>query len=199
MRRLGEARGAVVGVAVRHQPRVTGDGRHGIGQLIEADPRLARLLGHYRATLGEAWLSRVPRSGEKAVLGTVASLRVGGRYEDAKRLRTAALEARVDAVARSMDGFHFGRLDVRFTTGAALRAGQFRIIEVNGAGSEAIQFWDPGLKLSEAYRGVFDKQRALFDLAAEFRAAGHRPVGVARLARAWLAQQRLTRGYPASN
>ncbi len=193
MRRPSETHGTLIAMAVRHQPSVVGDGTSSLAALIEADARLARARRHY--SVGP----RVPATGERVVLTTVASLRVGGRYEDAMRLRTPALAGRVDAIARSMKGFNFGRLDVRFTNEAALRAGKFRIIEINGAGSEAIQFWDPSRRFLDAYRGVFAKQRDLFALAAEFRSLGHRPVGVAALSRAWLKQQRLTRLYPASN
>ena len=73
------------------------------------------------------------------------------------------------------------------------------LIEINGAGSEAIQYWDPKLSMFEAYAGVFEKQRQLFALAAEMRRRGHRPCGASALARAHLRQQRLIRHYPKSN
>ena len=77
--------------------------------------------------------------------------------------------------------------------------GRFTIIEVNGAGAEAIQFWDPRLTLRQAFAGVFAKQRLLFEIAAEWRSRGARPVGVVGLARAWLRQQALIGAYPASD
>ena len=45
---------------------------------------------------------------------------------------------------RSIPDFHFGRIDLRFASIAALRKGEdFRIIEINGVGSEATHIWDP--------------------------------------------------------
>lgn len=199
MRRPSEAHGHVIGLAVRHPPQIIGDGARSITRLMIADPRLAPLINHYRTALPAGRLDHVPASGERIILGTVASLRVGGRYENAMRLNTPDLEQKVDAIARSMNGFHFGRLDVRFSSEDALRRGEFKIIEVNGAGSEAIEFWDPTLCLSAAYRGVFAKQKTLFALAAEMRAAGHVPIGTASLFRAWQQQLRLMRRYPPSN
>jgi hypothetical protein len=199
MRQPGEARGRLIAIAMRHQPRVVGDGRSSITRLITADARLARSLNHFRKSLGEEQLARVPADTESVLLSNVASLRVGGRYENAMRLHTPVLEAQVDAISRSMQGFNFGRFDVRFETETDLRAGKFRIIEVNGAGSEAIEFWDPEFSLIEAFRGVFAKQVMLFGLASEMRTAGGRPIGVPALARAWLMQLRLMRAYPPSN
>ena len=185
--------GRLVAIAVRHQPQVTGDNASSVADLALRDPRLAGR--PVPAALGAC----IPKLGETVLLTTVASLRVGGRYEDCSHLHTAMLEARIDAIARSMRGFYFGRFDIRCTGVPALQAGEFKIIEVNGAGSEAIQFWDPGFTLLNAYRGVFRKQATLFQLAAVFRKRGKKPVGIVALSKAWLAQQRLMRQYPASN
>ncbi|MFT8818652.1 MAG: hypothetical protein ABF826_11595 [Komagataeibacter saccharivorans] len=194
-----EAHGRLIGLAIRHSPQVTGDGVRSIAALMAADPRLCSRIGHYRRALSTRGIDHVPMRGERVILGTVASLRVGGRYEDAMRLNTPALEDRVDAIARSMHGFHFGRLDVRFGSEATLQRGEFRIIEINGAGSEAIQFWDPTMRLRDAYRGVFAKQAALFALAARMRADGAVPISAMALATAWWRQLRLMRRYPSSN
>ena len=132
------------------------------------------------------------------MLTTVASLRVGARYEDAGHLATPALQAQVMAIAAGM-GLHAGRLDVRAVSVMELQAGHFTVIEVNGAGAEAISAWDPRLGLRAAFAAVFANHRALFALGAAMRARGHRPVGPVRLSAAWLRQQRLARGYPASN
>ena len=199
IRQPGERKGRLMSVTLRHPPRVTGNGRCTVASLIAADPRLRRHAGFYAPSLGAAGLRRVPEAGEVVALTTIASLRAGARYEDASACITARLEAQVDRIARSMAQFHVGRFDVRFTSMAALRDGEFSIIEVNGAGSEAIHLWDPATPLRTAFAGVFAKQRLLFQLGDRMRDMGHAPVGVAALARAWLRQQRLIARYPASH
>ncbi len=192
-RHPGEAAGRLLGLALRHSPRVIGDGVSTTTQLAQRDLRLAG-----RNIAGEVG-GRVPALGEAVVLMTVASLRTGGRYEDGEDLITAALTARVDAIAQSMDGFNFGRFDVKFDGRPDLQAGNFRIIEINGAGSEAIQFWDSKFTMRQSFAGVFRKQSGLFTLGAAWRSKGSRPVGVRSLARSWLKQRRLIKRYPASN
>ena len=99
-----------------------------------------------------------------------------------------------------MQDFHVGRFDVKFDNLVALCAGTgFSIIEVNGAGSEAVHAWDPALTLRQAYRIVFDKQRRLFAIGAEMRRRGVQPVGWWPLLRHHCRQQRLIERYPASN
>jgi hypothetical protein len=199
VRRPGAAKGRLTAMTLRHTPSVTGDGARSVAALVAAEPRYRKHAAAYAAALGEAAYARVPARGEISVLTTIASLRMGARYEDASARMGPKLAARIAAIAESMGDFHYGRFDVRFESMASLRDGDFRIIEVNGAGSEAIQFWDPALTLRDAFRGVFAKQGEIFKLGDAMRRQGHRPAGVVALARAWRRQQRLLKGYPASN
>ncbi len=199
MREPGQAQGRLIGMLLRHYPRVTGDGVHSVAQLMALDERLSRL---GRDGLSEPCCDtdRVPAAGEVVRLSTVSSTRVGGLYVDGTPLITTALTQAVDAIARDMTDFHAGRFDVKFDELSALQSGVgFKIIEVNGAGSEAVHAWDPAFTLKQAYAIIFDKQRRLFSLAAAMRKLGHRPVGLIGLARLHFRQQALIARYPSSN
>ena len=198
-RQPGARSGKLTTITLRHTPFVIGDGTRTIAILVNADLRLRAHAVAYAASLGKAEYLRIPEKGERVFLTTIASLRIGARYEDASMRITPALSARIDAIAVSMSDFHYGHFDVRFDSIPALLAGHFSIIEVNGAGSEAIQFCDPAFTIGATFRGVFAKQCQIFELGNAMRRAGHRPTGVIALARAWLRQQNLLRHYPASN
>ena len=195
----GSDRGEIIGLAFRYFARVTGDGQHTVAELIVADPRCCRA-----ATTGEHECmvspDRVPALGEVVRLATVGSTRVGGLYRDGASHITPRLTAAIDAVARDMPSFHCGRFDVRFGSFSALEKGEdFVIMEINGAGSEAIQAWDPGLGLLAAFRIIFAKQRILFSIGDAMRRSGVRPIGLLTLARLNWRQQRLIASYPPSN
>lgn len=198
VRHPGDTAGSLIGVLLRHYPRVVGNGRDTIESLVAADVRLKRTVSSALHHC-EYDPRRVPRAGETIRLSTIASTRVGGLYEDATAAVTPALTARVDAIARDMQQFHVGRFDVRYTTLDALCRGEFTIMEVNGAGSEAVHAWDPKYSIWQVYRIVFAKQRLLFRIADANRRAGHRPIGMRALARLHLQQQRLMASYPPSN
>jgi hypothetical protein len=133
-------------------------------------------------------------------LATIGSTRVGGMYRDGSRHISPGLSERIDAIARALPHFYFGRFDVRFATLEALSAcAQFKIIEINGAGSEAIHAWDPDLSLLAAFRIIFAKQRLLFAISASNRGQGRRPIGIVQLARFHFRQRRLIKRYPPSN
>jgi hypothetical protein len=198
MRHPDQATGPLLGILLRHYPKVIGDGVSTIAQLVERDVRLQRTtqnVGHECSYEPNC----VPAAGEIVRLSLIASTRVGGLYEDGSAHATAELTAAVEAIARDMPQFHVGRFDVRYLTLEHLRRGQFTIMEVNGAGSEAVHAWDPKYSIGDVYRIVFAKQRLLFALAAANRVLGHRPVSVFALARHYLHQQRLIRRYPPSN
>jgi hypothetical protein len=191
--------GRILGMALRYFPRVTGDGRSTVAQLIKANRRAGRTLGRC-SHRGPSDLERIPAADEPVRLSTIGSTRVGALYRDGKEHITPALTAAIDAIARDMRDFHFGRFDIRFATLDALRAGTgLTIMEVNGAGSEAIQAWDPGTGLVAGLRTIFAKQRWLFEIGAANRRKGAATIGLRKLARLNAAQQRLLDAYPPSN
>lgn len=198
-RQPGAAQGRIIGLALRYFPQVVGDGHASLGQLIDANPRARRVQG--RADHDSALdRSQVPVKGQVVRLATIGSTRVGGLYRDGGCYVTPALTLAIDAIARDMDEFYFGRFDLRFSELAQLSEGRgFSIMEVNGAGSEAIQAWDPDIGLLRAFRIIFSKQRLLFDIGAANRRRGCRTIGLRRLAHLHLMQQRLLDAYPPSN
>lgn len=198
MRQPDQQSGKLLGILLRHYPQVVGDGASTIAQLVERDVRLQRTTGsaEHECSYDPA---QVPAEGEIVRLSLIASTRVGGRYEDGTEYATPELTAAVDAIARDMPQFHVGRFDVRYLSLEHLRRGEFTIMEVNGAGSEAVHAWDPKYSIRDVYRIVFAKQRLLFALAAANRSRGHKPIGMLALARHYLHQQRLIRHYPPSN
>ncbi|GAB3478668.1 ATP-grasp domain-containing protein [Polaromonas eurypsychrophila] len=198
-RKPGAAQGRIIGLALRYFPRVTGDGIATLAQLIAADPRTSRVQGrHDHVAVPEP--DRVPARGEVVRLATIGSTRVGGLYRDGATCITPALTAAVEAIARDMPAFYAGRFDVRFEDLQHLSEGRgLKIMEVNGAGSEAIQAWDPDIGLLAAFRIIFAKQRVLFAIGAANRRRGHRPVSLFRLAQLHIMQQRLLEAYPPSN
>jgi len=199
VRRPGENRGWILGLALRVFPQITGDGLSSIAQLIARDPRLSRLTadGLHRVEHDER---RVLGDGEVLRLSTIGSTRVGGLYRDGSAFITPQLVAAIDAIAQDMQEFHFGRFDVRYASGEALAAGKgFTIIEVNGAGSEAIEAWDPGFSAGAAFARILRKQSLLFEIASANRRRGFRPIRFRELARLHLRQQQLIPRYPPSN
>ncbi len=132
-------------------------------------------------------------------LAFIGSIRVGGLYQDARKEITPALSARFDAIARSMPAFHYGRFDIRFASLERLKEGEdFGIIEINGAGAEAIHVWDPDLSLGEVYRSLFDAVALMFKIGRLNRDRGVKPCSLWECLAYARRQHQLILRYPPS-
>jgi membrane protein DedA with SNARE-associated domain len=200
-----EPAGRILSLTLRYFPHVVGNGRQTVRQLIGSDARAqwksALHLGIDPTHRGvdRRDLDRVPACDEVVRIALINNQRAGALYRDGRRHITTALEARFDAIARSMTEFHYGRFDLRFESlDRFMRGEDFSIVEINGIGGEAIDCWDPRLPVSEVYRRLADQQRLLFLIGQRNRARGFRPTGIADFVSSMIRQTQLIRRYPAS-
>ena len=196
IRMPGEARGRITSLTLKTPPLVIGDGRSTLRALIHADPRHARLAGLYFARLAGR-LDEVPAQGSAVELVFAGNHCKGSIFRNGAEEITAALEARIETIARAMPEFHFGRFDVRFESLAQLRRGEgFRIIEVNGVGAEATHIWDPSTGLGEIWGAQLRHYGAAFEIGRRLRKAGAKTSGIRVMYRDWRTQLRLMKSYP---
>jgi hypothetical protein len=190
------AAGTVTSLTLKTPPSVVGDGVSTVRALIDADPRHRRLIGLYRARLA-ARLNEIPAAGTRVQLVFAGNHCKGSIFADGATEITAALTARIDAIARDFSQFHFGRFDVRFGSLAGLRRGEdFSIIEVNGVGSEATHIWDPATKLRTIWADQLRHYGAAWEIGAAMRRRGAKPSGLRAMWRDWRMQGRLMASYP---
>jgi hypothetical protein len=196
VRHPNEATGRITSITLKHAPVLIGDGRSTLRELVLADPRAGRVSHLYLPRLSHRH-HEVPQQGERVRLVFVGNHCKGSIFENGTHLVTPALTEVFEGIARAMPGFHFGRIDVRFASLPALLRGEgFRIIEINGSGSEATHIWDPTTTLREAWRAQFFHYGMAFKIGAANRANGHRTCDVRRLYALWQRQKRLMAAYP---
>jgi len=75
----------------------------------------------------------------------------GTLFKDGAHLITPELEARIDQLAKKLEGFYFGRIDIRYADEASFKRGEdFAVIEFNGVTSESTNLYDPDWSLWQA-------------------------------------------------
>jgi hypothetical protein len=184
---------------LKESPVVMGDGRRTLEALIRADARAGRVPQLYLPRLRDQ-LGNVPAQGERVRLVFSGNHCKGSVFRDGRDNITPALLDAVDRFARGVRGFHFGRIDVRYSSLAELRQGSgFRVIEVNGVGSEATHIWDPDTSLREAYRAQFHHYAEAFRIGHAMKRRGVPTCGKWELLRLWRLQRRLLRSYPVND
>lgn len=192
----GQARGRIVSITLKYFPYVHGDGRRTLRELILADPRAGRL-PHLYLHRHAARLDEVPAAGSAIRLAFAGSHSRGAIFRDGTHLVTPAMEARFDAIARSLPEFHFGRFDLRFADFAAVQRGTgFTIVEVNGAGAESTHIWDRRTSLWKAWRDLMRQYTWLFRIGRANVDRGFRPMRLADFVAAYRREKALTPLYP---
>jgi membrane protein DedA with SNARE-associated domain len=199
--------GASLGFPLIAKPDV---GRRGAVRLDDV-PALREYLRHCRP--GEKFILQqfVPYRGEAALLyarlpgsqsGRILSLnfRADSHWRDAWRHVTPELEARIDAIARGMREFHYGRFYLRFdSTDDLMRGENFSVVEITGiSGGRTNPDCDPSLPLPELYRRLVDQQRIMFLIGDKNRARGFAPAGCTDVLKSLIRQSQFIRRSPAS-
>jgi membrane protein DedA with SNARE-associated domain len=199
----GEPAGRINSITLRYFPFVTGDGKSTLRELIQNDSRTKYRAGYYlggraeHVGFADEDLDQVPAEDELIRLSFIGSLRVGGLYRDGSYLITPELTSRIEKISQSMPEFYFGRYDIRFESVEKLQKGEgFKIIEINGAGAEAIQAWDPNVSLFKLYREFFKSYKLLFKIGNLNRARGFKPMTIMAFLKAMRHQNHLIKKYP---
>ena len=150
----GEEKGKITGIVGKEFLTVIGNGYSTIDQLLQEDPRFILQLPVLRKTM-PALLTEVLPQGEKKLLVPYGNHARGAKFLDLTHLADAQLNQMIDELSKQIDGFYYGRMDIRYDTIELLREGKnFSIIELNGSGSEPTHMYDPKHSVFFAWREI---------------------------------------------
>jgi len=177
----GDERGRILSVTEKRMPILFGDGKSTLEELILADDRAVCMSDFYLRKNAQR-IQEVPAAGERVQLVEIGTHCRGAIFLDGGDTITPALEEVIDRIARTFDGFFFGRFDIRVASRQDLMAGRnMKIVELNGVTSEATHIYDPKLSLFDAYRVLFQQWRIAFEIGDLNRALGIQPASVGDL------------------
>lgn len=163
----GQSEGVVSSIVQKEFLAIRGNGRHCIEELIQQNERAVLQLPALTRQYGKRFHEILP-VGETIRLVGIGNHSKGTTFLNANHLITSELTAMFDQISQSIDGFYFGRYDLRCRSMADLQAGKhIRIMELNGAGAEPAHIYQPGFSMREAYRVLFHHWRVLYDISTE--------------------------------
>ena len=198
-RRPGCPTGRILSITDKRFPAIVGDGASTVEELIWAHPRYRLQADTFLARHADV-LDRVPGAGERLPLGMAGNHCQGTLFLDGRHLITAALESRIDDIARTFDGFFIGRFDIRYGDVERFKTGtDLAIVELNGATAESTNIYDPHTTLFDAYRQLFRQWSIVFSIGAANRAAGAPVTSHRRLFDLVRAHLRAARPFPVSD
>jgi hypothetical protein len=118
-----------------------------------------------RKTYGKE-LNKVLMHGEVFLLVPYGNHVRGAKFIDAGYLIDDELTKTIDTICQQVEGFYFGRLDIRYNSWEELKQGkEFSIIELNGAGSEPTHVYDPKHSIFFAWKEIIRHWNILFRIS----------------------------------
>ena len=162
-------------------PVVYGDGVSTLEMLMMSNPR-THFMAEYLLDLHAEKLDNVLEKGEAFKVVEIGSHCRGSVFLDGNHYISQELSDEIDKISRQIDGFHFGRYDIRVESSDLLRAGKdFKILEVNGVTSESTNVYDPKNSVIDAYKILFRQWRAAFEIGKQTIKLGADKVTISQL------------------
>jgi len=167
-----EEKGRITGIVEKEFLKVTGDGVSTIMQLLSMNPRHILQIPTLKKTLGNKLDVILEKEVEKILVPYGNHVR-GSLFLDSTHKNNKQLESVLDRVCKSIDGFYFGRLDIRFNSFEELAEDKnWCIIELNGAGSEPTHMYDPKHSLFFAWKEIIRHWKMLYEVSMQNKKKG---------------------------
>ncbi len=168
-----EKEGRITSLTHKSYTYVTGDGIHDLEHLILENERTVC----YAKRLFEAHEERlydVPEKGERIQMVELGTHSRGCLFLDRNDLITEALQKTLNDWNQRVEGFAFGRFDIKVPSEDALKGGEsMQILELNLLTSEPTHIYDPRHKLSYARDCLKRHWEMAFEIGKQYRQLGY--------------------------
>jgi len=166
MRYPSQQNGKVTSVVKKEMLSVTGDGETTLGQLVLRKDRAKLQWEKLKETFKDR-LDQVVPKGKTIELVSIGNHALGTKFLNGNDLIDERLSKVFDQISKKIDGFYFGRFDIRTASLNDLYAGNIKILELNGCGAEPAHIYDPDFRLFSALAILFRHWKNIFEIARE--------------------------------
>jgi hypothetical protein len=160
-------KGTVISIVSKEFLTVRGDGCHTLQELVESMPRAAMQRDRLETKFKSHWNTIVAK-GDQMLLESIGNHSRGTSFQNANHLIDDTLIDTFDRIAKQIDGFYFGRFDLKCRSIEEMKRGEgIQIVELNGAGSEQGHIYHPGFSYFTAMKTVLQQWRILYEISVE--------------------------------
>ena len=160
-----ESTGFISGIVRKEFLTVTGDGISTVEQLLLRSKRAVLQLPILRIKEKDK-MHCVLKKDEELVIVPYGNHVRGAKFLDDSCMIDEELTNTIDGICKRVNGFYFGRLDIRYNTWQELKQGKnFSIIELNGSGSEPTHIYDPGHSIFRAWKEIAKHLKILYRIS----------------------------------
>jgi hypothetical protein len=173
----GDARGEVTSVVLKEMLTVTGDGKSSLQQLIFKKERAKLQWERLREKFKDR-LNEILAAGDTLELVSIGNHALGTKFLDGSYLINQKLSDVFDEISKQVDGFYYGRFDLRCASVDDLYSGKVKIMELNGCGAEPAHIYEPGYPLTKAIGVTLKHWRNIYEISRMNHNRGVRYVSI---------------------
>lgn len=160
-----EKTGRITSIVIKEFLTITGDGNSTFLLLFEKGTRTRFHIESLKETYNKE-LELVLEKGKTIQLQDIGNHCRGTTFLNGNSLISKQLEEVFDKIALRIEGYNFGRFDLRVSSEEDLLKGvNIKMMELNGANSEPAHIYDPNMPLITAYKAVFRHWKNLFQVS----------------------------------
>ena len=161
----GDKNGKITSITIKKYLRVTGNGRSTLGELIKEHDR-AILYYNLFENIHASKIEDVIPKGDLVTLSVIGNHSKGSQFLNGNHLINNDLELVFDTLNDQINGWYYGRVDLKYKTWEDLIHNKsFKILEINGIisepthiydASEGASFWDAVKSIKKHWK-IMDK------------------------------------------
>jgi hypothetical protein len=179
-RKPSETKGMISSITLKDFLAVTGDGKSTLSELIENNTRARFQVKKLKKKFESQWNCVIPYQ-QKIELENIGNHCRGTRFINANYLITKELENIFEKISRPIEGFQYGRFDLRVSSLQDLYEGKnIYIMELNGTNSEPTHIYDSAHGFFKMYRDLAWHWTRMADIAIENKKLGVKSAPVFR-------------------
>jgi hypothetical protein len=161
-RNPNSSEGTITSVTLKKLLSVVGDGISTIEELIHKNDRAFLQIKKLKEN-PELDLKKVLQYEEEQLLVPYGNHLLGAMFLNYNHIIDQTLTDSFDAICNCIEGFYFGRFDLRCRSIEDLKIGNITILELNGAGAEPAHIYDPSFSYFEAQKVLANHYRLMFE------------------------------------
>jgi hypothetical protein len=150
----GQQKGVIPSLTIKNYLSIDGNGIHTLNELIQNNQRTLLFKEQLRAKFKHQMDSIIPK-GEKIILEHIGNHNKGTEFLNGNHFIDDDLLAVFDELSHNMDGFYFGRFDIKTDSLQVLKSEKrYKILEINGVGGEPTHIYDPQISFFRAWKDL---------------------------------------------
>ena len=159
-------KGKITSITLKRFLSVIGNGKSSLKELILNDAR-AKLYLNLFTSIHKEKINEIPLNGEKVKLTVIGNHSKGTQFISGNHLITEKLEQTFNNFSKNIDGWFYGRVDVKYNSFEELEKGiDFKVLEINGILAEPTHIYDAeNYNYFQALKAIRTHWKSLFDIA----------------------------------